>query len=60
LTFTNFCNQFAFDFFDPAAKATVGKGGKIVTANAATFPAVIDNGAAMGTRLDSPHTVLFR
>jgi oxalate decarboxylase/phosphoglucose isomerase-like protein (cupin superfamily) len=38
LAFTNFCNRFVFDFFDPAAKATVGKGGKVVTANAATFP----------------------
>ncbi|KAJ7835530.1 RmlC-like cupin domain-containing protein [Mycena olivaceomarginata] len=55
-------SQFVFDFFDPAAKATVGKGGKIVTANAATFPAVIDNGAAMAVGflepcgMNTPHT----
>ncbi|KAJ7815646.1 RmlC-like cupin [Mycena olivaceomarginata] len=47
-------SQFVFDFFDPAAKATVGKGGKIVTANAATFPAVIDNGAAMAVGFLEP------
>ncbi|KAJ7036687.1 hypothetical protein C8F04DRAFT_1036217 [Mycena alexandri] len=55
-------DQFAFDFFDPAAAATVGKGGKIVTANAATFPAVIGTNSAMAAGLldacsmNTPHT----
>ncbi|KAJ6577729.1 RmlC-like cupin domain-containing protein [Mycena capillaripes] len=54
--------QFLFNFFDPAAKAATGAGGKIVTANAATFPAVIGNGAAMavgfldGCAMNTPHT----
>ncbi|KAJ7913005.1 RmlC-like cupin [Mycena leptocephala] len=54
--------QFVFNFFDPAAKAAVGAGGKIVTANAATFPAVVGNGAAMavgfldGCSINTPHT----
>ncbi|KAJ6509761.1 hypothetical protein DFH09DRAFT_1198766 [Mycena vulgaris] len=34
-------SQFVFNFFDPTAKATAGKGGRVVTANAATFPAVV-------------------
>ncbi|KAJ7770079.1 hypothetical protein B0H16DRAFT_1411208 [Mycena metata] len=55
-------DQFAFDFFDPAAAATVGKGGKIITANAATFPAVIGTNSAMAAGLldacsmNTPHT----
>ncbi|KAJ7470949.1 RmlC-like cupin domain-containing protein, partial [Mycena latifolia] len=55
-------SQFVFDFFDPAAKATAGKGGKVITANAATFPAVVGNGAAMavglleGCAMNTPHT----
>ncbi|KAF7362191.1 RmlC-like cupin [Mycena venus] len=40
-------DEFEFDFFDPTKGATVGAGGKIVTANAATFPAVIGTGSAM-------------
>ncbi|KAJ7835544.1 RmlC-like cupin domain-containing protein, partial [Mycena olivaceomarginata] len=40
-------SQFEFDFFDPKKGATVGAGGKIVTANAATFPAVIGTNSAM-------------
>ncbi|KAF7362193.1 RmlC-like cupin [Mycena venus] len=55
-------NQFVFNFFDPAAKAVSGKGGKIITANAATFPAVVGNGAAMAVGIlepcgmNTPHT----
>ncbi|KAJ7435563.1 RmlC-like cupin [Mycena latifolia] len=54
-------DEFAFDFFDPAAGATVGKGGKIVTANAGTFPAVIGTGSAMAVgfldacSMNTPH-----
>ncbi|KAJ7082915.1 RmlC-like cupin [Mycena belliarum] len=54
-------DEFAFDFFDPKAAATVGKGGKIVTANSATFPAVIGTGSAMATgfldacSMNTPH-----
>ncbi|KAJ7082919.1 RmlC-like cupin domain-containing protein [Mycena belliarum] len=55
-------SQFIFDFFNPAAKAAAGKGGKIVTANAATFPAVVGNGGAMAVgfldacSMNTPHT----
>ncbi|KAJ7036695.1 RmlC-like cupin domain-containing protein [Mycena alexandri] len=54
--------QFVFNFFDPAVKAVAGAGGKIITANAATFPAVVGNGAAMAVGLlepcgmNTPHT----
>ncbi|KAJ6560728.1 RmlC-like cupin domain-containing protein [Mycena sp. CBHHK59/15] len=54
--------QFVFNFFDPAAKATVGAGGSIVLANTATFPAVVGNGAAMAVgflapcAMNTPHT----
>jgi len=54
--------QFVFNFFDPAAKAAAGAGGKIVLANAATFPAVVGNGAAMAVgfldacAINTPHT----
>ncbi|KAJ7080304.1 RmlC-like cupin domain-containing protein [Mycena epipterygia] len=54
--------QFVFNFFDPAAKAAVGAGGKIVTANTATFPAVVGNNAAMAVgflepcSMNTPHT----
>ncbi|KAJ7116726.1 hypothetical protein C8R44DRAFT_983695 [Mycena epipterygia] len=54
-------DEFAFDFFDPAAAATVGKGGKIVTANVATFPAVVGTGSAMAAgfldacSMNTPH-----
>ncbi|KAK7032670.1 RmlC-like cupin [Favolaschia claudopus] len=54
--------QFVFNFFDPAAKATTGKGGKVILANAATFPAVVGNGAAMAIGIlepcgmNTPHT----
>ncbi|KAJ6461263.1 hypothetical protein C8R47DRAFT_1080683 [Mycena vitilis] len=53
--------DFAFDFFDPKAAATVGAGGKIVTANAATFPAVIGTNSAMAVgfldacSMNTPH-----
>ncbi|KAJ7288812.1 RmlC-like cupin [Mycena rebaudengoi] len=46
--------QFAFNFFDPSLKATVGAGGRIVTANVATFPAVVGNGGAMAVGLLEP------
>ncbi|KAJ7503374.1 hypothetical protein B0H11DRAFT_1853583 [Mycena galericulata] len=55
-------SEFAFDFFDPNDAATVGKGGKLVLANAATFPAVIGTGSAMAAGLldacsmNTPHT----
>ncbi|KAJ6560730.1 RmlC-like cupin domain-containing protein [Mycena sp. CBHHK59/15] len=55
-------DEFAFDFFDPTKAATVGEGGKLVTANSATFPAVIGNGAAMAVgflgpcSINTPHT----
>ncbi|KAJ6520810.1 RmlC-like cupin domain-containing protein [Mycena vulgaris] len=55
-------SQFVFNFFDPTAKATAGKGGRVVTANAATFPAVVGNGAAMAVgflepcAMNTPHT----
>jgi hypothetical protein len=52
--FLTLCIKFEFDFFDPKAAATVGKGGKIVTANAATFPAVIGTGSAMGSYFLAP------
>ncbi|KAJ6577701.1 RmlC-like cupin domain-containing protein [Mycena capillaripes] len=54
--------QFLFNFFDPAAKALVGQGGKIVTANTGTFPAVVGNGVAMAVgfldacAINPPHT----
>ncbi|KAJ6577712.1 hypothetical protein B0H19DRAFT_1062299 [Mycena capillaripes] len=54
-------DEFAFDFFDPNAGATVGKGGKIVTANAATFPAVVGTNSAMAAgfldacSMNTPH-----
>jgi hypothetical protein len=55
--------QFAFNFFDPSLKATVGAGGRIVTANVATFPAVVGNGGAMGEKtvlhVRHPLTLLF-
>ncbi|KAJ7288811.1 RmlC-like cupin [Mycena rebaudengoi] len=50
-------DQFAFDFYDPAQAATVGAGGKIVTANAGTFPAVIGNGAAMAVGFMEPCSI---
>ncbi|KAJ7683181.1 spherulin-1B [Mycena rosella] len=55
-------SQFVFNFFDPLAKATAGKGGKVITANSGTFPAVVGNGAAMAIGLlepcgmNTPHT----
>ncbi|KAJ7505641.1 hypothetical protein B0H11DRAFT_1850878 [Mycena galericulata] len=55
-------SEFAFDFFDPNDAATVGKGGKLILANAATFPAVIGTGSAMAAGLldacsmNTPHT----
>ncbi|KAJ7770024.1 RmlC-like cupin [Mycena metata] len=45
-----------------SVKAVAGAGGKIITANAATFPAVVGNGAAMAVGLlepcgmNTPHT----
>ncbi|KAJ7122568.1 hypothetical protein C8R43DRAFT_1112030 [Mycena crocata] len=54
LTLLSTDDQFKFDFFDPAAAATTGKGGKIVTANAATFPAVIGQGSAMAAGFLEP------
>ncbi|KAJ7503377.1 RmlC-like cupin domain-containing protein [Mycena galericulata] len=55
-------SQFTFNFFDNADTATTGAGGKIVLANAATFPAVVGNGAAMAVgfldacSMNTPHT----
>ncbi|KAJ7131943.1 RmlC-like cupin domain-containing protein [Mycena filopes] len=55
-------SQFVFNFFDPALKATTGAGGKVITANAGNFPAVVGNGAAMAIGilepcgLNTPHT----
>ncbi|KAF7338704.1 RmlC-like cupin [Mycena sanguinolenta] len=54
--------DFEFDFFDPAKAATVGAGGKIVTANSASFPAVIGTRSAMAIgvldacSMNTPHT----
>ncbi|KAJ6520807.1 hypothetical protein DFH09DRAFT_1048263 [Mycena vulgaris] len=54
-------DEFKFDFFDLAAAATAGQGGRIVTANAATFPAVIGTGSAMAAgfldacSMNTPH-----
>ncbi|KAF8208538.1 RmlC-like cupin domain-containing protein [Mycena galopus ATCC 62051] len=55
-------SQFIFDFFDPANAPAPGAGGEVVLANAASFPAVIGNGAAMAIGLlgpcglNTPHT----
>ncbi|KAJ7122564.1 RmlC-like cupin domain-containing protein [Mycena crocata] len=55
-------SQFAFNFFDPTLKATAGKGGKVITANSAAFPAVVGNGVAMAVgilepcAMNTPHT----
>ncbi|KAK6996814.1 RmlC-like cupin [Favolaschia claudopus] len=55
-------DEFEFDFFDPKKSATVGAGGKIILANAGTFPAVIGTGSAMAIgildacSMNTPHT----
>ncbi|KAF7329431.1 RmlC-like cupin [Mycena kentingensis (nom. inval.)] len=54
--------QFKFDFFDPKLPSTNGAGGKIVTANAGNFPAVVGRGSAMAVgflepcSMNTPHT----
>ncbi|KAF7316969.1 RmlC-like cupin [Mycena chlorophos] len=55
-------SDFVFDFFDPKAPATVGAGGRIVTASAGNFPAVVGHGSAMAVgflepcSMNTPHT----
>ncbi|KAF7297760.1 RmlC-like cupin [Mycena kentingensis (nom. inval.)] len=55
-------DQFVFDFFSPNTPASKGAGGRIITANAATFPAVVGQGSAMAVgildpcSMNTPHT----